>query len=413
MTTSRTKLADRARRFNPTPAAFLFGLPLAAGIVAWIHRGPMRQTPAFRYVEHPVEWVEAAMFGAALAILLAKYFYSWLENAACRRDLLPRYDGKPEPVEKASGLLFTLENLPRWLKKTFMVRRLSSVLDFLTQRRSTAGLDDQLRSLADNDAMALESSYSLTRFITWAIPILGFLGTVIGITGAIAGVSPEHLEEGLSQVTDGLAEAFDCTALALGLTMILMFLSSLVEKREQAVLERVDNCMDQQIAHRFVRDGGVSGEPVVAAMGALVEQLVQRQADLWAKSLAEPERQLTAALAKAMEQTLQTHAQRMTAMEQQTLAGMNQLLQQVQGLTQAVANQAAALAKLQEDESNLVHLQAVLHQNLATLASASNFEQAVHGLTAVAHLLTARMAGTPNAQPATVPMNRGSQAKAA
>jgi hypothetical protein len=63
-----------------------------------------------------------------------------------------------------------------------------------------------------------------------------------------------------------------------------------------------------------------------------------------------------------------------------------------------VAGQASLLAKIQEDESNLVHLQAVLHQNLAALASASSFEEAVHSLTAAVHLLTTR-AGTPAVYP--------------
>ncbi len=49
---------------------------------------------------------------------------------------------------------------------------------------------------------------------------------------------------------------------------------------------------------------------------------------------------------------------------------------------EGVAAQAAVLGRLQEGETNLVHLQAVLHQNLAALANASSFDQAVHSLTA-------------------------------
>jgi hypothetical protein len=45
-----------------------------------------------------------------------------------------------------------------------------------------------------------------------------------------------------------------------------------------------------------------------------------------------------------------------------------------------------------------VHLQAVLHQNLAALAGSGAFEQTLHALTAAVHLLTARAAGTPPAQ---------------
>src|SRR5438270_597962 len=82
--------------------------------------------------------------------------------------------------------------------------------------------------LADADAEGLETSYGLVKIITWAIPILGFLGTVLGITKAIAGVNPEVLEKNLNSVTDGLAEAFDTTASALALTMVVMFFSFVV-----------------------------------------------------------------------------------------------------------------------------------------------------------------------------------------
>jgi len=44
-------------------------------------------------------------------------------------------------------------------------------------------------------------------------------------------------------------------------------------------------------------------------------------------------------------------------------------------VAESISGQAAVLGKLQADEANLVHLQAVLHQNLAALASASNFEE--------------------------------------
>src|SRR5205085_5071560 len=121
-------------------------------------------------------------------------------------------------------------------------------LDFLKNRGSARGLDDQLRALADEDALALDGSYSLTRFITWAIPILGFLGTVLGITGAISGVTPEVLENSLSTVTDGLALAFDATALGLALTMTTMFLSFLVERAEQNILASVDRFVENQLA---------------------------------------------------------------------------------------------------------------------------------------------------------------------
>src|SRR5262249_4484479 len=154
----------------------------------------------------------------------AKLFALRAERRALRAGVLPRWDGQAVAVEEAPRLLARLAAVPSRLRNTFLYQRVAAVLDFLACRKSADALDDQLRALADNDAMALDASYSLTRFITWAIPILGFLGTVLGITGAISGITPEVLEKSLSGVTDGLALAFDATALALSLTMTTMFL---------------------------------------------------------------------------------------------------------------------------------------------------------------------------------------------
>jgi hypothetical protein len=116
-----------------------------------------------------------------------------------------------------------------------------------------------------------------------------------------------------------------------------------------------------------------------------------------------------------MEETLRVHEERLAVLEKQTVQGTAQLVQQLAGLAVAVrdtgqqqqhalarvaegiAAQAGVLAKIQQDEANLVHLQAVLHQNLAALASASSFEEAVHSLTAAVHLLTARVGSTTQA----------------
>jgi hypothetical protein len=204
-------------------------------------------------------------------------------------------------------------------------------------------------------------------------------------------------------------------------------LTYLVERLEQGLLQEVDRLVDRHLAHRFQHDAGPSGSAVAviqestAALTRSVEGIVTRQAELWAGTLHEPERRaqatyqhmtegLVAGVQQALERTLTLHEQRLAALEQQSLQGSAQLMQQLAGLAVAVrdtgreqqqslvkvaegiAAQAAILARIQEDEKNIVHLQAVLHQNLAALASASSFEEAVHSLTAAVHLLTSRAA---------------------
>jgi MotA/TolQ/ExbB proton channel family len=427
MNSAKPAPAKPLRRPNTNRAAFFVGLPLAGVLLLLFHKGPLRETILFRYLERPVEGVELIMFCCAVSALGAKWLRSLVERRAFHAEVLPPWNGRAVPLSEAPTLLSGLQRLPTHLQNTFFVQRVRAVLEFLCQRHSAAELDDQMRALLDSDAIVLEGSFSLTRFITWAIPILGFLGTVLGITDAISGATPEVLEKNLSQVTDGLSYAFDATALALSLTMITMFCSFLVERVEQGILESVDQEVERQLAHRFLRIAGDSG-PFVEALRQNTQvlldatgQLVERQADVWAKALTEhhlrtsqasakQQEQMAGALEKALERTLQTHSQRLAGMEKQTVEQSARLFEQLAALASVVrdsgrdqqtalarvgeslAAQAAALGGLQQGEKQLLQLQAGLQQNLAALAGAGTFEQAVHSLTAAIHLLTARAA---------------------
>jgi biopolymer transport protein ExbB/TolQ len=396
--------AQPSRRSLTTVAAFAVGLPLAGGVLALIHLGALAGTPLHHYLSHAVEQVEVVMFCLAVSALGAKLWQNVGERRACRAEVLPPWDGRPVPVAEAPKLLATVNGLPRGVQRSWLVNRVAGVLGFLASRGSAAELDDHLRDLADGDALALENSYALIRFITWAIPILGFLGTVLGITGAINGVTPEVLEHSLSTVTDGLALAFNATALALALTMITMFLTYLVDRLELSVLEIVDQYAARHLAHRFERPAGQGGDAMAALMRA-TDDVVKRQAEVWAKALDEVNRrhaeamargkdQLTTALETALERTLRSHAERAAVTEKVSV----KLLEQVAALAEAVAQQNAALARLQEGEKQLLRLQESLARNLDALAGAGSFEEAVHSLTAAVHLLTVRAAGAP-AQP--------------
>jgi biopolymer transport protein ExbB/TolQ len=408
-----------------TWAAFLVGVPLAALLLLPLRFGPAAEWHFARYVKHTVECVEVLLFCCALAALAAKFVFSLAERGACNAGLVPPWDGRPVLVGTAPELLAALRQRPRWQQDTYLGRRIAAILDFIRQRRSTDELDDHLRCLADNDVLALENSYTLTRFITWAIPILGFLGTVLGITEAIANVSPELLEKNLSSVTNGLALAFDATALGLALTMVTMFCSFLVERREQAVLEAVDHVVERDLAHRFQR-GGAELTPMLDALRGhaqvvldAVGQLVHRQTELWASALAEGqqraaqthkdhEAQLTRAMSSALEQTLHAHQQRLAALELKAIDQGVGWVEQIATLAAAVrdtgreqqamlgrvaeqvAAQAALLGRLQEGEHHLVQLQSSLRDNLSAVAAVGTFDQAIHSLTAAIHLLTAR-----------------------
>ena len=405
-------------------AGFVIGLPLAVILLGLLHFGPLRHTPAHRYVHNPLENIEIVIFCAALGVLGAKAWGTRAQRRALAARILPPWDGQPLPASEAPALLAEVSRLPASLRHTWVVRRTVAVLDFVCSRRTAAAQDDEMHYLSDSDAMALENSFALINFLIWSLPILGFLGTVLGIAQAVTNVTPEVLENSISSVTGGLAMAFDTTGLALGLTLSVMFLKFLTDRREQAVLEEVDRFCEVHLKHRFAR-AGADSSPFVSALQQnsevllkATEQLVRRQADVWAQALAATETQrrqaekqtqesLTTALAAALERTLTSHQQRLTALERQTQGQAAEVMGALAALAERVGAQQAALvpvangmqilgralASIKEGEGQLLALQQALVQNLAALSASGSFEEAVHSLTAAIHLLTARAAG--------------------
>lgn len=393
------------RRASTALPAFLIGIPLAALVIYLVCWGPGKDTELERYLSHQVEKVEVLLFCCAFAALAWKLWNNRRERAPFRRSILPTWDGQPLPVEDAPKLLAEIARLPYRIQNSYLVCRVAAILEFVCSRRSADELDDHLRTLTDTDGIAMEGSYSLTRFITWAIPILGFLGTVLGITKSISHVTPEQLEKDLSQVTSGLALAFDATALGLALTMVTMFLSFLTERAEQGVLEAVDHFVDRQLAHRFERNGAQGGEFAAVVrqhtqmLVQATEKVVHKQAEIWAQTLAEVQqgraaseqqlqKHLTEAVETALEQTLETHARRLANVEQQAAEHGGALLEKMTAFAAAVhqagqeqlkvlmplaeglSAQAEALTRLQEGEGRLLELQSELNQNLATVVRA-------------------------------------------
>ena len=108
---------------------------------------------------------------------------------------------------------------------------------------------------SDRDSTASDSSYATVRVLIWALPILGFIGTVMGLGQAVSGFAKflagaaelTQIKEAIAKVTIGLGVAFDTTLLALILTTFLMFPLSWVQRREEGLFVELDNYMDDHL----------------------------------------------------------------------------------------------------------------------------------------------------------------------
>ena len=136
---------------------------------------------------------------------------------------------------------------------------------------------------------ASESSYSFPRILVWAIPLLGFIGTVIGISRAVSGFSGfleqagdvEQIKEGIGTVTGGLAVAFDTTLLALLLSVIVMIPLVLVERYESRLLLAMDVFINDKLLPRLgSKDKTLDTQTIERAVKGAIEQHFPHPQDL-------------------------------------------------------------------------------------------------------------------------------------
>lgn len=105
-------------------------------------------------------------------------------------------------------------------------------------------LSNQVRINKDNE----ESKQSLIRYMAWAIPSVGFIGTVIGIAASLGYADQVANPEGLKKVTDALYIAFDTTLIALVLNLFLMLFYHIYQEK----VDKLHNNMESNILHNFI-----------------------------------------------------------------------------------------------------------------------------------------------------------------
>ncbi len=96
-----------------------------------------------------------------------------------------------------------------------------------------------------------EDRFVLTRVVIWSLPLMGFIGTVVGVTMAIAGFrvgeGSSSFVRSFSKVSQGLYTAFDTTFLGLVLVLILMFLYSLAWKKVNSSITLLQGFLMEKI----------------------------------------------------------------------------------------------------------------------------------------------------------------------
>ena len=375
------------------------------------------------FAGHPVEYVETALFFVGVVALLLRGADLAFQFSAFPKIQLAAAREHGDSVTRAGELSQAVSDLSQRLQETYLARRLASALRYVRQSDSAEGLDEQLRYLSDVDAERSHDGYSLVRMIVWATPMLGFLGTVIGITLALGNLSPEALvdapKEAMQGLLAGLSVAFDTTALALSLSIVLMFLQFLVREVETQLLTAVDRRVEDELMGRFATHAWTS-DPQIAAFTNIsarvmdsVERLTQAQAESLQQTIADSQQQWSDALLETqatMKESLQhtvvelaDRQARVLALAEETASqrvgerwasiheGIQQQTEILANQQQALMGQADVMHRVLEATGDVRNLETSLNHNLSALAGAKNFQDTVMSLSAAIQLLTSRL----------------------
>lgn len=202
------------------------------------------------------------------------------QRDALEEELLPVRIGARITPENAPEFVAHLAGLGGRRGGGLLPARLRRALQHFEARRDARELQSQLENQAQSDADAVESSYAMLRVFIWAVPILGFIGTVVGIGAAVGGFSEsvggavdlEVMKDSIGSVTSGLSVAFDTTLVALVLSIPIMFASSAVQKLEEGFLAEVEDYCDEHLVRRL--DDGGRGE---RGDGSAIREAIQRE----------------------------------------------------------------------------------------------------------------------------------------
>lgn len=223
--------------------AVLFYLPLIAFpkltfSMMFLQRGP---TPF------------AIVFLAAWAVvaLIIKWRKLVLQRR-CLEDEFRVVPANPGFILAASTVGVVMDNIHRTVddpRHFILFNRIEIALSNLRNLGRVGDVEDILRAQGEHDESSLETSYSVLTSFVWAIPVLGFIGTVLGLSqaigqfgGVLSGAAEmDTIRTSLQGVTGGLATGFETTLEALVAALLIQLWLTFLKKSEE---EFLDECRE-------------------------------------------------------------------------------------------------------------------------------------------------------------------------
>lgn len=326
--------------------------------------------------------------------------------------LIPLEIGMQVTNDNVDQFLDHLATLPVRDQNSVVARRIRGALEHFKHRNSVPEVQQYLSSQAEIDGSTVDAGYTLLRSIIWCVPILGFIGTVMGISSAVsdmkAALQPAPAEtasatdaaptdaapadapqsdaqsalganmmKAMGGVTAGLSVAFDTTLVALAFAILLLFPTEALRKLEYAMLDRIEEFSNESLLRRMSDVRGSAADIPTVVKDALNSAFHEHQR--WLAQWQAQVGQLGQVIGGDFEQAV-------ARVQDQVVAAESARLQQLRGAAQAVEelfgnlgaatetwerSAAGALKSIEASVQASERLGATLARNLDLLNAAS------------------------------------------
>jgi uncharacterized protein YukE len=210
------------------------------------------------------QYAGTSIYFLAVLMLTRELFRLWADERACAR--AGEFLARPKEIDPRDRRI-----LPARLRGLTAQARGHGVAQMMELNREGSALDQE----------QTHGRFTVPRYILYLLPVIGFIGTVEGISKALMKMSdvlPQIKEldgflSNLTGVTSALQIAFDSTLLALFLSAALMLAQTLVHRRAEELLARVDRWIVEHVLPLARPEGedGVAGE--LAALAPRLERI--------------------------------------------------------------------------------------------------------------------------------------------
>ena len=229
-----------------------------------------------------------------------------------------------------------------------LLRRLQLVLEqwVLSPGLQEAEVVLSNQVVLDNEASA--RGYSLVRVMVWALPVLGLVGTVLGIADAVRGFANflgqdvndvGQIRQKLVEVTGGLSFAFLITLEGLVTSLILMLIVSALQSAEERLFSRVLQSISETFLPALQRVAAPAAKPVSAEESG--DELLLKLQEVAATSIRTVER-TAEAIVRSMERVTDSSNKAVSAVGQ---AGGHVVMRQADTAINAIRQERDAWSK--------------------------------------------------------------------